>query len=254
MNYPNQFSSIKEKEIKIQTKRLELRPLKETDVSRITELLQDKRISDFAAKIPYPYTENHATIFINYTNNHLNELNFAIILETELIGIIGLIFEPENKMAEIGYWIGSPYWGNGYATEAAKALIDFAFNHLDVNKVHGKVYSHNNASARVLEKVGMVREGFRKKHALHGDEYFDLIEFGIFKQNSKQKNKQNLEQNLNQNLNQNSKQNLEQNLNEQKEQNLNEQNSNQKEQNLKQNSNEQKEEENSNQQNNENKI
>jgi RimJ/RimL family protein N-acetyltransferase len=89
------------------------------------------------------------------------------------VGAIGLRVEAEHERAEVGYWIGVSYWGQGYATEAARAAVDFAFRHFGVNRVFAFHFTTNPASGRVLQKIGMRREGTRRQHTLKWGEFLD---------------------------------------------------------------------------------
>jgi ribosomal-protein-alanine N-acetyltransferase len=88
-------------------------------------------------------------------------VNFAIVLRNDdmLIGAIGLVINQQHENAELGYWIGKPYWGNGYCTEAAKAVLHYGFTVLGLNRIYASHMSRNPASGRVMEKIGMKYEG-----------------------------------------------------------------------------------------------
>ena len=92
----------------------------------------------------------------------------------ELIGVTGLHPEPEHGRARLGYWIGRPFWGQGYATEAARAAVGWAFEGLDVRRLHAESFARNPASCRVLEKIGMrvLREGivYGTQMVVYGDD------------------------------------------------------------------------------------
>ena len=109
--------------------------------------------------------------------------HFAITLRAggELIGAIGIDVEPEHARAELGYWIGVPYWGRGYATEAAAALVTRAFEVLGLQRVFAYHFTTNPASGRVLQKIGMRHEGTRRKHTRKWDEYPDSECYAILR-------------------------------------------------------------------------
>jgi len=89
-----------------------------------------------------------------------------------------------NKMfnnAEAGYWIGVQYWGNGYCTEALKAIINYGFGTLQLNKIHAHHITTNPASGRVMLKCGMSIEGSLKKHILKNNVYEDIVLYGILR-------------------------------------------------------------------------
>ena len=111
---------------------------------------------------PYPYTSKHAQEWIQLAAAEDPETNFAIASPTEAIGGIGLRLGEDvfRRTAEIGYWLGEPFWGVGIATRAVEALTEYAFTHFDLMRVQANVYEWNPASARVLEKAGYTLEGY----------------------------------------------------------------------------------------------
>jgi RimJ/RimL family protein N-acetyltransferase len=141
------------------TARLRLRaPLRE-EALLIAALANDRRIAENTARIPHPYTLDNAEGFLRYLEESENETAFAITRTDDvLIGICGLIMKP-HKAPEIGYWLGVPYWGHGYATEAARAVIDHAFEDLGLERLEAGARVSNPASRRVLEKCGFQWSG-----------------------------------------------------------------------------------------------
>jgi RimJ/RimL family protein N-acetyltransferase len=136
------------------TARLRLRALQREDASAIATLANDRRIAENTARIPHPYTLADANGFLRYIDESETEIAFAITLADDaLIGICGLRTKP-RKSPEIGYWLGAPYWGHGYATEAARAVIDHAFEDLGLERLEAGARVSNPASRRVLEKCG----------------------------------------------------------------------------------------------------
>src|SRR4029077_20513221 len=99
-------------------------------------------------------------------------VNFAIVLKHggEHIGAIGHGLNLAQENAELGYWIGKPYWGCGYCTEAGHAVLRYAFNELRLHRVHARHLSHNPASGRVMQKLGMRHEGRLREHVKKSDE------------------------------------------------------------------------------------
>ena len=97
------------------------------------------------------------------------------------MGAIGLHVEHFHQRAEIGYWLGVPYWGKGYATEAAKAVIGYAFETLGVQRVFAFHFTRNPASGRVLARAGMQREGTMRQHLVKWDERVDVDYYGILR-------------------------------------------------------------------------
>jgi RimJ/RimL family protein N-acetyltransferase len=136
------------------TARLRLRAPQREDATAIAALANDRRIAENTARIPHPYTFADAEGFLRYLEESETETAFAITrADDTLIGICGLLMKP-RKTPEIGYWLGVPYWGQGYATEAARALIDHAFEDLGLERLEAGARVSNPASRRVLEKCG----------------------------------------------------------------------------------------------------
>lgn len=169
------------------TERLILRPFTLADVKNIVELMKDKEISDTTLFIPYPYTENDAVDWLATHPIDLEEnkgLVFAVTLKNEktLVGSVGLTFNADNNHTEMGYWIGKAYWNMGYATEASKRIMEFAFDEVCFNRVHAHFMSSNPQSGRVMEKIGMKYEGRLRQHLLKSDKYQDIIIYGILRE------------------------------------------------------------------------
>jgi len=141
------------------TARLRLRAPQREDAPTIAALANDRRIAENTARIPHPYTLADAEGFLRYLEESETETAFAITLADDtLIGICGLLMKP-RKTPEIGYWLGAPYWSHGYATEAARAVIDYAFEELGLERLDAGARVSNPASRRVLEKCGFQWSG-----------------------------------------------------------------------------------------------
>lgn len=96
-----------------------------------------------------------------------------------LIGSASLKLSIEHRRAELGYWIGVPYWGLGYATEASAALLDYAFDQLHLNRVDAHYLARNPASGKVMQKLGMTNEGMLRQHIMKWDQLEDIELYGI---------------------------------------------------------------------------
>lgn len=96
----------------------------------------------------------------------------------EIVGTIGIGITKQHSRAELGYWIGHEYWGNGYCTEAAKAIIDYAFNVVKLHKITSRFMEVNPASGRVMEKAGMTREDKLIDEVTKDNVYHHLIVYG----------------------------------------------------------------------------
>jgi RimJ/RimL family protein N-acetyltransferase len=136
----------------LQTERLALRAPGRADAKSIARLANDRRIAVNTARIPHPYGIEHAERFIGAVNRLDGGATFLITLDGAPIGACSI--EPREGGPEIGYWLGVPYWGQGYATEAVRALIDYAFGGLQHEALQAGARVSNPASRRVLEKCG----------------------------------------------------------------------------------------------------
>jgi RimJ/RimL family protein N-acetyltransferase len=136
------------------TERLVLRAPRPGDAKAVASLINDRRIAENTARIPHPYSLADAHAFLAEINRNPNEPSFVIMLgDGTVIGGCG-IHVLSGGDPELGYWIGVPHWGRGYATEAARALIDHAFGALGCERLTSRARVSNPASRRVLEKCG----------------------------------------------------------------------------------------------------
>jgi len=137
---------------------LDLRAVTVADISRIALLAGDWDVARMTGRIPYPYDENGARQWIE--NLAPGEFVAGIILNEVLIGICGFMpLEDKASCAEIGYWIGKPYWGQGFATHAVRVLVDMAFEEDGIKRLTAGHFTDNPASGRVLEKLGFKQVG-----------------------------------------------------------------------------------------------
>jgi len=145
---------IRERSIPVlETKRLALRAPRLEDAKTVATLANDRRIAENAARIPHPYKMSDAEGFISGANKAGGEAVFLITLRDKtVIGACGVRLQDETP--ELGYWLGVPHWGNGYATEALHAVIDYAFTDLSHKALQAGARVTNPASRRVLEKCG----------------------------------------------------------------------------------------------------
>jgi RimJ/RimL family protein N-acetyltransferase len=141
------------------TERLTLRAPCRGDVKAIALLLKDRRIAENTARIPHPYTVGDAERFVAAANRREGEATFLIVLGDVVIGACGI--DPREEGPELGYWLGAAHWGRGYATEAARAVIDHAFGELLHDALAAGARVSNPASRRVLEKCALQWTGVR---------------------------------------------------------------------------------------------
>jgi RimJ/RimL family protein N-acetyltransferase len=168
----------------LETGRLTLRPYALSDIRALVPLIGAREVAATTLRIPHPYTESDARDFIARTEDDRSngsELRVAIILRQNdaLCGGVGLRIDADHRRAELGYWIGVPYWGNGYATEAAAALVQYGFSTLGLHRIFASHVTNNTASAGVLRKIGMRHEGRHRAHILKWGEFLDLEMYGM---------------------------------------------------------------------------
>jgi len=137
----------------IRTERLFLRAPNLNDAKPMQVLANNKTIHEFLARLPYPFTDAHALDFINNIARREEEHSYAIINKgADLIGIISL-HVTRDKTPELGYWLGEPFWGMGFATEAVNGVLRAALNS-GINKIYAHAIEENTGSIKVLKKAG----------------------------------------------------------------------------------------------------
>ena len=135
-------------------------------------------------RFPNPYCEEDAQEWIERATGPQSELTCAIASDVEAIGGIGLELQLDvhRRSAEIGYWLGEPFWGQGIATKAVRALSEYAFANLDLTRLYGAVFEWNPASARVLEKAGYTYEGRLSKSVTKDGKNIDQLLYAIVRE------------------------------------------------------------------------
>lgn len=168
----------------LRTPRLLLRSIERSDVPAMVRLAGHKQIAATTLNIPHPYAEHDALLFLAKANEDCRAgraVVFAITVapENELCGAVGLNIAETHKRAELGCWLGVPYWGKGYTTEAARAALSFGFETLGLHRIFAHHFSGNAASGRVLEKIGMRHEGRLREHIQKWNQFVDIENYGV---------------------------------------------------------------------------
>jgi RimJ/RimL family protein N-acetyltransferase len=169
----------------LETGRLLLRPWTLADAPTMQKLAGEKCVARYT-NVPHPYGDGEAEKFISARAEQFAEgkaLVLAITLREsgEILGCIGLHGDFSTGVSELGYWIGAQYWGKGYCTEAARAMVDYGFRALKLCRVHAAHFGQNQASGKVMKKVGMQQEGLRRQHLFRWGEYDDEVLYGMLK-------------------------------------------------------------------------
>jgi RimJ/RimL family protein N-acetyltransferase len=157
---------------------LRLRPFAATDVAPLVKYANNPRVTaGLLDRFPYPYTPAHAVEWVKTTRQSDPPTALAIATPQELIGGVGFDVGELNfqRTAEIGYWLGEPFWGRGIATRALVAMTAYAFERFDLARLQAGVFENNPASMRVLEKAGYHREARLAQAVTKLGETMDLV-------------------------------------------------------------------------------
>ncbi|MFA6086350.1 GNAT family N-acetyltransferase [Mucilaginibacter sp.] len=134
-------------------------------------------------RFPSPYTLQDAETFIAMKINEEPVTNFAIEVNGEVAGVIGLDFRADvyRKTPLIGYWLSEQYWGRGIIPEAVKLITAYGFNNLDIICIQAAILSKNPKSMRVLEKAGYIKQGVLKGSIIKNNEILDEHVYATYK-------------------------------------------------------------------------
>lgn len=168
----------------LQTARLTLTPVALADADEIEALVSERDIAATTVAIPHPYPKGGARDYIGNQLPRAARGEAAQFImrrrdDNTLVGSIGLTIEKEHSRAELGYWIGLPFWGHGYCTEAAAAVLDHAFFALKLNRIYAHHMLVNPASGKVMQKIGMKHEATLRNHIEKWGQKRDVAMYGI---------------------------------------------------------------------------
>jgi len=168
----------------LQTDRLILREFAVEDAPNVQRLVGEWEVARALLSIPHPYEDAMAEEWIATLRPAYEageRVTWAVTLREQgaLVGSITLHLHPPHDNAELGYWIGKPYWGCGYATEAAQETVRYGFEDLGLHRIQATHFGSNPASGKVMKKVGMSHEGLRPEHYKKGETYEDRVDYGL---------------------------------------------------------------------------
>ena len=175
----------------LRTERLRLRPFVASDAPALQELAGSREVADTALTIAHPYTEAAAKTWIasqthSYRNN--TSIHFAVALpgESSLVGSVELQgIDRSHAQAELRLWIGKPWWGEGYGTEAAQELIRFGFEEFTLNRIWAMRLARDRVAAKLLARLGMQEEGLLRQRARKWDLFEDVALHAILQDEHK---------------------------------------------------------------------
>lgn len=166
---------------------LKLRPFKESDAKKLALLCNNRKIWDnLRDYIPFPYSEQNAKDFIELCKNENPQFTFAIEVNGDFVGCIGLVKQTDvyKLTAEIGYWIGEPYWRMGITTRAARLISEYGFDNLGLMRIFAGVFDFNKGSQKVLEKVGFKLECIFEKSIFKNGKICNKYRYGLINKNA----------------------------------------------------------------------
>jgi RimJ/RimL family protein N-acetyltransferase len=174
------------------TDRLILRSFDLADAPEV-QRLADYEVASCTLDIPYPYPDGAAEAWIATQQTGFEKGTHVIYAvtcrgEQDLVGATGLVeINRRHGRAELGYWVGRPFWGRGYATEAARAVIEYGFSVLNLHRIYAMHFSRNPASGRVMEKCGMVHEAHLREHVRKWGVFEDVDVWGVLRDEWRQR-------------------------------------------------------------------
>lgn len=167
-------------------KLVSMRPFEPADIAPVFALAGAREIAD-NTYVPHPYSKEAAQEFVDRVQEQWSADEAYVFAITDsaaadFVGCMGIHPEATHNSATVGYWIGKPYWGRGFATAALRLLIRFGFERLQLNRIEAGHLKHNAASGRVMQKAGMRCEGTRRGSQLHRGEYKDAVWYAIIRE------------------------------------------------------------------------
>ena len=170
----------------LDTERLILRPFTLADADAVTAIVSDREIAANTLSIPHPYDRSMAEKWLATHDDACRRGESAVFALTEresgrLVGCVGLVIDREHGRAELGYWTAREIWGRGYGTEAAAAVVRYAFEQLDLHRVYAHHLSRNPASGSIMRKLGMRHEGTLRGHVFKWGVHEDIELYGLLR-------------------------------------------------------------------------
>lgn len=164
-----------------------LRKWQESDAESVYKYADNKKISDNLRDVfPHPYTFADAEFYVKDCAHNSEEAQLcrAIIIGGEAVGSVGVFVQNDvkRKSAELGYWLGEPFWGKGVMSAAVRQICAEAFERFDIVRIYAEPFAYNAASRKVLQKSGFTLEGVMKNSVFKNGEIFDSCMYALLKE------------------------------------------------------------------------
>jgi RimJ/RimL family protein N-acetyltransferase len=156
----------------------------ERDIGPLTRYANNRKVwLNLRDIFPHPYTIEDASSWIRFASSETPERSFAIGSEDEAIGGIGLVFgeDVHSHTAELGYWLGEPFWGKGIMSGAVSRFVDYAFQTYSMSRIFAEPFASNMASCRILEKTGFSLEGIKRKSVIKDGMILDQALYALIR-------------------------------------------------------------------------
>jgi RimJ/RimL family protein N-acetyltransferase len=155
------------------------------DAEVVQTMVSERQVADTTLNIPHPYPEGGAASWIATHQTRFAAGEDAVFAVTSgaagVLGAVGLSLVPAHRRAELGYWIGVPYWNQGFATEAGQAMLWYGFEGLALHRIQAHHFARNPASGRVMQKLGMRYEGQSRQYLMRWGEFEDVERYAMLR-------------------------------------------------------------------------
>lgn len=166
---------------------MKLRPWTIEDAENLAKYANNPKVAQFLTNaFPHPYTIENAKSFIEMVSLQDPTSIFAIDLDGEAVGSIGLHAQTDImcKNMELGYFLGEPFWGSGITTEAVRTIVEYGFQNFDITRIYARPYGNNPASQKVLEKAGFTLEARIEQNIYKNGEFLDELIYAVRKKSN----------------------------------------------------------------------
>jgi [ribosomal protein S5]-alanine N-acetyltransferase len=164
----------------LRTSRLLLRPFRREDADAVFSMYRDDEVAYYM--LPGPITRDDVEQSLANPKPWADRPHFAVVFEGQVVGDVVLEIGSRDAVANLGYAVARQHWGKGFATEAARAVVDYGFRTFGLAKIYARADPRNVASVRVMEKLGMRREALLRSHVLRRGERCDRVYYGLLRE------------------------------------------------------------------------